>query len=380
MTVITNAAKTVPPIATGLLTMLATAGLTGRGGGSFPTATKIESAMGRSPRLIINATESEPDSAKDAWIIRTDPEPMLAGAAAVASTVAASGVWVAVHRGSAVHRGWHADPRLSSSGHRLLIMPTRYVAGEASSLVSRMDGGLARPLDKPVPLTRGAGGHHPSALVLNAETLYWIGQIGLHGVDWFSAWGTSQQPGPRLVTVAAGGRRRVLTSAAGTPIGEIIRQAGFSLPESGAVQLGGYGGGWMKAAQARHLPWSDDALSPHGLGIGSGIIRVTDAHECPLSLVARQLSFLAAESAGQCGPCMFGLPAVADDWRQLITGSAPARQRLRRRLGLLPGRGACHHPDGAARNARTALAAFGDEVDRHLAGCCGYDDPERVSA
>lgn len=48
----------------------------------------------------------------------------------------------------------------------------------------------------------------------------------------------------------------------------------------------------------------------------------------------------------------------------------PAVTRLGRRLGLLPGRGACHHPDGAARNARTALAVFADDVAAHRRQWC----------
>lgn len=39
---------------------------------------------------------------------------------------------------------------------------------------------------------------------------------------------------------------------------------------------------------------------------------------------------------------------------------------LHRRVGLLTGRGACRHPDGAARLVVDALTAFADDVDHHL--------------
>ncbi|WP_243659376.1 NADH-ubiquinone oxidoreductase-F iron-sulfur binding region domain-containing protein [Streptomyces sp. BK205] len=45
--------------------------------------------------------------------------------------------------------------------------------------------------------------------------------------------------------------------------------------------------------------------------------------------------------------------------------------RLHRRTALLPDRGACRHPDGAARLAASALRVFADDVDQHLThGTC----------
>ncbi|WP_234370886.1 NADH-ubiquinone oxidoreductase-F iron-sulfur binding region domain-containing protein [Streptomyces sp. XY431] len=80
------------------------------------------------------------------------------------------------------------------------------------------------------------------------------------------------------------------------------------------------------------------------------------------------LTYLAANSAQQCGPCRFGLPAVADDFTTLADGRATPEllDRLRHRIGLLHGRGACGHPDGTARLAASALTAFEADVDQHL--------------
>jgi hypothetical protein len=69
---------------------------------------------------------------------------------------------------------------------------------------------------------------------------------------------------------------------------------------------------------------------------------------------------------------MFGLPAIADDWRQLSHPrlASAARDRLHRRLPVISGRGACKHPDGAVRQAVSALRVFGDHLDGHVAGRC----------
>jgi NADH:ubiquinone oxidoreductase subunit F (NADH-binding) len=97
---------------------------------------------------------------------------------------------------------------------------------------------------------------------------------------------------------------------------------------------------------------------------------VLPANSCGIGETARILSYLARQSARQCGPCMFGLPAIADDFAQLATGRLKGDpvQRLRRRLGVILGRGACRHPDGAVRLAASALTAFPADLHAHTTG------------
>lgn len=77
---------------------------------------------------------------------------------------------------------------------------------------------------------------------------------------------------------------------------------------------------------------------------------------------------MAGESAGQCGPCVFGLASIADDLFELCGQGSPAKalQRLQFRLGDVGGRGAYHHPDGVVRLVRGALGAFATDVDRYI--------------
>jgi len=98
--------------------------------------------------------------------------------------------------------------------------------------------------------------------------------------------------------------------------------------------------------------------------------------------VAGILGYLADQTAGQCGPCMFGLPAIAADWQALMDPqlAAAAEQRLRRRLPTIAGRGACHHPDGAVAMAASALAVFQTDVVAHRLGqCVGHGSLARAS-
>jgi NADH:ubiquinone oxidoreductase subunit F (NADH-binding) len=87
------------------------------------------------------------------------------------------------------------------------------------------------------------------------------------------------------------------------------------------------------------------------------------------------MQFLAGQSAGQCGPCVYGLPAIAGDLVRLARGDTDPTllARLDRRVGQVDGRGACRHPDGAATLARSALAVFADDIRAHARGApCAY--------
>ena len=83
------------------------------------------------------------------------------------------------------------------------------------------------------------------------------------------------------------------------------------------------------------------------------------------------MSYLADSSAGQCGPCIYGLDAIARSFERLS-----ARQRLDERKQLtrwiqqVRGRGACSHPDGAAGFATSALRVFAHEAEQHLRSRC----------
>ena len=127
--------------------------------------------------------------------------------------------------------------------------------------------------------------------------------------------------------------------------------------------------------------WSRAGLAAYRFTPGPGTVHVLGRDECPVRHVSAVLDHAAGESAGQCGPCMFGVPAAAEDFDMLAAGRLDHSgfQRLRGRLGLLPGRGACRFPDGVAGYARSALRAFGAEVDAHLAGRCTVGAPTRTT-
>ncbi|MQY25953.1 NADH-ubiquinone oxidoreductase-F iron-sulfur binding region domain-containing protein [Nocardia aurantia] len=337
-----------------LSNLLLAAGLTGRGGAGFPTGTKIELAERHNAELIVNACDGELDAIKDAWVVAHHLPEMLSGA----GQLTRGRVRVAAHRDSATLAA------LRAAGADTLDVPRRYVSSEESALTRLAHGGPARPVMRFRPIAAGGrdadGRRLPPTLVLNAETVWRIQQITEHGVRWFRSFGTADEPGPRLVTLAGGVANPGVHSAeAGLPVSEILDRAGGPTVPVRALWLSGLSGGFLRAAAA-DAAWSRIGLAPFGFTPGAGTVRVLDARADPWHEVLDALTYAAGESAGQCGPCMFGLPALRDHLAELLRHPAPAAaDRLARTLRQVPGRGACRHPDGVARLVTSALDVFG---------------------
>ena len=146
----------------------------------------------------------------------------------------------------------------------------------------------------------------------------------------------------------------------------------------GAVLAGGFGGSWLAPGRGP-LPLTHEACAPQAPRSAG---RAGDAAQrgCGWPRPRGSLRYLAAESAGQCGRARSGCRRSPPTWTELAGGSdaAPAAMdRLRRRLGVIAGRGACAHPDGAVRLAASALRVFARDAAGHVrhGPCAAADDP-----
>jgi NADH:ubiquinone oxidoreductase subunit F (NADH-binding) len=257
---------------------------------------------------------------------------------------------------------------------RLVELPARYVASEESALVNFLNTGEARPTDTPPrPYERGVRGR--PTLVDNVETLANVALIARYGPDWFRALGSAAAPGTMLATVGgAVGTPGVRELPLGTTVSAALGASGGVAEPVGAVLVGGFGGNWVAMPAAAELPLTPEDLAAAGGSLGVGMLLALPARACGLAETARIVRYLAGESAMQCGPCMFGLPSIARDLEMLTFGGRPeVLDRLRRRLGVVRGRGACAHPDGAVRLAASALTVFAADVHAHAEGrpCAG---------
>ena len=360
-----------------LVGQVTSAGLTGRGGGGFPTALKLGGAVKGRHRtvVVIDVMEGEPAAQKDSVLAAYAPHLILDGAEVLAAALGSKDIRIAVARdnpsvSASLQAAITERERTRRRGPQITVgtPPGRYVAGEESALVSWIDGGDSRPTyrpTKPAVLTI----NRKRAYVENAETTAALALIARHGGQAFAAQGREGTGGIALVTlsgsVAGPGVHEV---AVGTPLGEIIAA---SQPEGAptGILLGGYGGTFV-GPDALTAPWSADGLRPFGGAPGAGIIIVLTAASCGVAEMARIVSWMARESAGQCGPCVFGLPALAEDLGLVADGRTKGRidVRLNSHLDVIAGRGACAHPDGVVRMVRSGLTVFRRDVTAHLEG------------
>ena len=351
------------------------AGLTGHGGAGFPTARKMRAVAGRRrPVMVVNAAEGEPASRKDAVLMRTRPHLVLDGAVLAADAVGAREVIVAVHPGLSSVQAAISERQAAGMDTTISItvvqVPAAYVASEESALVRFLSGAPALPtFTPPRPYERGVNGR--STLVQNAETLAHLALIARYGDQWFRSVGTPTAPGSLLMTVAGAVQRPgVYELAFGVPLSAAFDAAGGLTEPVQAVLVGGYFGAWLPAETALSVRLTPADLVAAGAALGAGVLLALPESACGLAESQRVASWLAGQSAGQCGPCTLGLPAIAEDLAVLSRSgnTANVRNRLERRLRLVEGRGACHHPDGTARFVASTLQTFAADLARHRRG------------
>jgi NADH:ubiquinone oxidoreductase subunit F (NADH-binding) len=346
-----------PPGGAGLIEAIQRSGLRGRGGASFPVGAKWAAVAARATGdavVLANGAEGEPLSQKDRALMAARPHLVLDGALLAAESVGAREVVLYIGRdhtaaAAGMERALARRPGPERRRVSLLRAPARYVAGEESAAVHFVNDGVATPMEiPPRPFEKGVGGR--PTLVQNVESLARAALI---------ARGSAEPP--RLLLTIGGAVRNpgVVEVDAGTTVREAVERAGGSSSPVRALLLGGYFGSWLDAEAGWDLELDPAALRGAGRSLGCGVLWLLPAKESPVAVTARVMRYLAGESAAQCGPCFFGLRALSDACDRIVAGRSEGDlERLWLWTGMVSGRGACRHPDGAAGFLRSALIEF----------------------
>jgi len=362
------------PVPLDLVRLLDSAGLTGRGGAGFPTARKLRSVAERGHGVVVaNGSEGEPASAKDRTLLMHAPHLVLDGLALVAAAVGARSTYLVTARADVAERvRAAAQERGDRRPVRVAAVVDRFVSGEESAVVNRLNGRPGVPSDRMVRVyERGVKGR--PTVVSNVETLAHVALVARWGPDWFREVGTDEQPGTFLASVSgATASPGVYELPYGTSLGQTLRSSGARPGDLQAVLVGGFHGAWIPAHDLEQVRLTRSDLQPYNASVGAGVLVLLGHDRCGLVESAGIARYLAGQAAGQCGPCINGLPRMADALTALARGHARPGlvEEVHRLRGLVAGRGACSHPDGTARFVASAMRVFADEVDVHLGGGC----------
>jgi len=195
-------------------------GIQGRGGAAFPAGRKwqvVHLNDGQPHYLCANADEGEPGTFKDRWILENAPHLLLESMliAAYALQVRHAFVYIRGEFDLPYRRLASAVDEAHSAGlmgERILgadfgcdVIVHRgagsYVCGEASGLLTSIEGKRGYPRNRPPRLTvRGL--YQRPTVVNNVETLSNLVGILANGAAAFRSAGTAKNPGTRLISIS----------------------------------------------------------------------------------------------------------------------------------------------------------------------------------
>ena len=309
-----------------------TSGILGHGGAAFPAGRKwgVIKLNDEQPHfLCANADEGEPGTFKDRWILENAPHLLLESMLITAYALQVRNAFVYI-RGefdlpyrrlaAAVEEAYAAGyfgQRILGTDFACDIVVYRgagsYVCGEASALITSIEGKKGYPRNRPPRLTvRGL--YQRPTVINNVETLANVTTIVARGGEAFRKVGTAKSPGTQLVSISGHVQRPgVYEVEYGYPLAKFIEE------DCGGV-LGGSSGGKLKCivpggistkvltdAEIQSVTYDHASLSAAGSGVGSGGMVVIAEGTCMVRLLQILLRFYHHESCGQCTPCREGM-------------------------------------------------------------------------
>ncbi len=325
-----------------------TAGLQGRGGAFFPTATKWEAcrrAAGEPKYVVVNGEEGEPGIFKDRHLMEGDPHQLVEGMLLAAYASGASRAILYVHGEAELSalrlaRAVAEAEAAGIMGERMLgrddvacsVELRRgaggFVLGEETALLESIEGRRAQPRTRPpFPVESGLWGR--PTVINNVETLSAIPSIVARGGAWFARLGTDKAPGTKVFGLSGPIRRPgVVEVRNGVTLETLLEVIGGGLADGRALRaavVGGPSGSVVPAALFGVAMEPRGQVSP---GTG-GIVAVPDGASV-VDIVKSLLAFNARESCGKCTPCREGAPRLLAMIDQV--GRGPEQERVAREL------------------------------------------------
>ena len=387
-TALEKALRTMTPEAIGK--EVSASGLQGRGGAAFPTGRKwqvIQPDDGQPHYLCANADEGEPGTFKDRWILEHSPhqliESMLIAAYALQvrhAFVYMRGEFSAPYQRlqGALDEAYAAGlvgENILGTGFSCDILIYRgagsYVCGEASALITSIEGKRGYPRNRPPRLTV-KGLYQRPTVVNNVETLSNIAWIVQHGAEAFKAIGTPKNPGTRLISISGHiARPGVYEVEVGYPWRRLIYDDCGGIEGGAALKCvipGGISTKVLTAAEIETLKLDPAEVEPAGSSMGSGGMVAIAEGTCMVRLLQVMLRFYHHESCGQCTPCREGMGWLHRLIDRIVAGQGQLQDldMMARISRLQDGNTICGMGDAAGYATLGILAKYRHEFEHWI--------------
>ena len=367
-------------------------GLRGRGGAGFPTGLKWTFLPKDSPKpryLCLNADESEPGTYKDRLLIEKDPHQVVESCIVSTHAIRSKSCFIYI-RGEfwqgirtlekAVEEAYAAGylgKNILGTGVDVDIVvhagAGAYECGEETALIESLEGKRGQPRIKPpFPATHGLYGC--PTIVNNVETIACVPLILERGPDWFAAYGTEKNSGPKLYCISGQVKRPAVFEI---PMGrvtlrELIFDEGYAqgmLPGRSlrAVVPGGSSTPVLLPSEI-DVAMDFDSVAKAGSMLGSAATIVMDDSTCMVWMAQRLTYFYKHESCGKCSPCREGTGWMLRILTKIENGQAEMRDldQLLKITDSIAGKTVCPFGDAAVAPPQSTLQKFREEYEYHV--------------
>lgn len=281
-----------------ILSKIKKAGLVGRGGAGFPTATKWEmvkravltsSTRDRSKKYVIcNASEGEPGVLKDGYILEHFPEKVIDGMKIAINFLLAGKGYIYINNKYYKKFAKNLEKIINGAPIELFIKPLNsgYIGGEETSILNAIEGKRVEPrLRPPFPTESGLWGY--PTLINNVETFYNVSLVA-----------SDSYKNTRFYTVNGDCKNEgVYELPDNYTIAHVLKETKNYPNFPFFIQVGGEASGEVLNSRQLSRPVS-----------GAGSIMVYSlTKNSPKKVIKNWLDFFINESCGQCTPCREGV-------------------------------------------------------------------------
>jgi NADH-quinone oxidoreductase subunit F len=373
----------------GVINEILKAGLRGRGGAGFPTATKwslARKSSGSPKYLVCNADEGDPGAFMNRNVLESDPHSVVEGMIIAAYAIGASSGYIycraeyplAIQRleltlSKARERGFLGE-NIFNSGFDFEMSIRQgagaFVCGEETALMLSIEGKRGMPRTRPpFPAVSGLWGKPTN--INNVETYANVSWIIANGGEKYALNGTEKSKGTRTFALAGKVARSGLVEVPlGTSIRQIVLEIGggtsSGLPFK-AVQIGGPSGGVIPARLA-DTTVDYESIPATGAIMGSGGLITMDASSCVVDVAKYFLNFTQDESCGKCTFCRIGTLRMQEILERITNGLGKMEdlEKLEKLAQSIKRSSLCGLGQSAPNPVLTTLRYFRDEYEAHI--------------